>query len=426
MLNIKHITLRKNDICWTLLCLAIFFSPLRAYGLFKFGPFVVSLYKLFTLAMILFTFAKLLKGEYKIYRNDFIINLLIILLVYDIISLTYSSRENLAYFPAYFVQQIIILFGYIVIINRKGNYSSLIKSYIFSVFFPAYLGIYQWIGFMRSGEVAHLPFKRFLMNEGLSEELSFGNFRAVGPLQDPSLFGLYLASVAIICIGLILSNQINSKVERTFLLITAIISIICIFMTGSVSSMVNLTAGFLFTLIKLGRNITTFILKLSLSIFVIFIALSFLSYFFNYSAIDVLMNKLTVTGGDNITFHRDEYLKQAWSEFISSPIFGVGFGNLKMVSAHNTYLTFLTQQGIIGFVLNCLLLVFYPFIYNRKYLNNRSNLFYPYVIITCAALFGVLCQLNAYDIMYLIDVTGVIILLVLASFNFARSSKYLK
>lgn len=375
--------------------------------------------------MIFSTFVKLLTGDYKIKRNDFIIPLLITLLGYDIVTLIYSNFDDLAYFPSYIIQQLIILFGYVVILNSNDNKNLLLKSYILSVFFPVYLGLYQWISFMLTGVIPPLPFQQFLLSEGLSELFLLGNLRIVGPLQDPSLFGLYLASVAIICIGLILLYPKLSKLLRVFLLCTAILIVTCILTTGSVSSLVNLSAGFLFVLFKSGKNFSTFILKLILSVFIVCFALSILSFYFDYDALFVLIEKFDVIGGGNVTFHRDEYLNQAWQEFFSSPIFGVGFGNLKMVSAHNTYLTFLAQQGVIGFILNCLLLVFYPFIFNKKYLNISLKQSYPYVIICCAALFGALFQFLAYDIMYLIDVTGVIVLLMLASLNNAKNSRYI-
>lgn len=406
------------DLCWKLLALAVFFSPLRCYGLFTFGTFTGSLFKIFSLLMIVCTFGNLLIGRYKLYA-DTPVKIITAIIVFDLFTFAHSSSMGL--FPTYFVAHIILLFSYIVMQNASGHIETLLKAYVFGSVIPGTLGLYQWINVMTGRGVPQLPFQRFLVTAGKDEIFLYGNYRVVGTLQDPSYYGLYMASVFIICVGLIINQRKNaeSKTESISMLLIAIMSVACIFSSGSVTSMVNALAGLVFILL-FNRNGLSKVVKYAFSIGIALIAALYLMiYVFNYNPLEVLLSKLLIQSTASSVgsmYGRGIFFSDAINDFWRSPIWGVGFGNMTRSSGHNSFLTILALQGLIGIVPHVILVLVYPFfsLKARMLFKNKSSVRNT-LVICCAALFGMIVQIMGYDCLYKMDPTILVLLFPIAT-----------
>lgn len=407
----------KGDICWKMLLFMAFFSPLRCYGLFTIGPYTGSLFKIFSALMILCAFIKTLTSSYKIYLDTPAIILFCIIL-YDLIGGLLSRSTGL--FPSYIVAHVVLLFSYIVVQNATGSTESLLKAYIYGAIIPGILGLYQWVYVMLGRGVPKLPFQQFLVSAGKDDIFLYGNYRVVGTLQDPSYYGLYMGSVFAICIGFLVVKGLSNKFRgRLMVIFIAILSLVCIFSSGSITSMGGVVASTTF-LVLLNR--TTFS-KLFKYVFIVgvvlFIALFFMNNYFNYDPLQVAFEKMKIQSTDSdigAMYGREVFFHDAIVDFWKNPIFGVGFGNMTRTSAHNSFLTILAMQGILGIVLHLILLVFYPFFGHttKKILhvsgNQRNDL-----VICLAALLGMLVQVLGYDCLYKMDSSIVVILFALSS-----------
>lgn len=413
---------QNKDICWTMLCLATLFSPLRCYGLFTIGVFTGSLFKIFSFLMILFTFFKLVSKKYRYYQKDYL-QIAFLIVCFDLFTVIYSNKSDLGLFSTYFVEHLILFFGLIVISNHKGDITSLIKSFILSAIIPAILGIYQWITFMRTGNVAELPFKSFLITAGKDDIVLYGAYRVVGTLQDPSYYGLYMAAIVILCLGIVILYGYDSVLKRyrKTAIIMLLLSITSLLMSGSVSSMTNVICGFLFYLFIIRKKGKKVFVPILIGIISVAVVLWLLSFYFDFEPLLIVMDKLDRQSGGGDSFGRSEFFKQAFDDFLSSPIWGVGYGNLKLSSAHNSFLTILAQHGFIGLLLHSLLLIFIPF-RMRKVMNIKNNSNAVSAIITYGTCFGMICQVMAYDCLYKMDPTIVILLLMYASIEFRNSN----
>ena len=416
----------KADICWKCLLLAVFFSPLRCYGLFTFGTFTGSLFKIFSVLLIVFTFSKALRRQYRIYL-DTPIKLLSLILFIDIITFAYSSGMGL--FPSYFVSHVILLFAYIVVQNATGSVVSLLKAYVYGAIFPGILGLYQWISVMTGRGIAQLPFQQFLVTAGKDDIFLYGNYRVVGTLQDPSYYGLFMASVFIISVGLLIAdNIINKTYEKILVSMISALSVVCVFSSGSVTSMIGALTGLAFILLLNRKSLSKMVKYVFYIGIALVVALYLMIYVFNYDPLQVLLSKLRIQAASSSVgsmYGRRIYFTDAINDFWRSPIWGVGYGNTTRSSGHNSFLTILALQGLIGFVLHFLLIVGYPFFgrETRKILRNNSAQ-RGILVISCAALFGMIVQIMGYDCLYKMDPSIVIILLVFASIKHGEVIEY--
>ncbi len=399
----------KTDICFKLLWLAVFFAPLRGYGFFTIGPYIGTAFKILSLFTIILTFLNILMKKYKIGNNAVFIGMLF-LLGYDLFTLAYS--ESVGLFPTYFIAHLIILFGYIVAINNQVHIRKLVWAYLFSSIFPILIGLYQWVGVTRTGIVPPLPFQEFLIVAGKDELFLYGNYRVVSTLQDPSFYGLFMSSiVAISIVLLIYDKEKRSSIFRYSLISFILLGILCIFSSGSVSSMVNVVSCVFFILLTGGGNLKKVLPGIIMGLSLIFISVYIMSAIFNYNPIDVLQEKLIIQGDENTTFGRQSFFNVGIEAFLKSPIIGVGFGGMELFSAHNSYLTFLGYQGILGLLAHLNIIVRIPFMRFKKITRNKKNKLNAYYIALATALFGMCIQVFAYDCIYLMDVTSVLIML---------------
>lgn len=412
--NVKNY---HGDLAWTLLGFAFFFSPLRCYGLFTIGTFTGSLFKLFMLVAMVVVSAKLMTRSYYLYKNKTTLIIVLILLA-DIITFLYSNQSNYGLFPTYFIEHVILLFIIIIIDNHHGSTDFLVKAYIYSAIIPGALGLYQWITVMRTGRVPVLPFAQFLVTAGKDDIFLYGNYRVVGTLQDPSYYGLYMATVFILCLGLIVGKNYGIHQKKTELVANisiCILSGICVFVSGSVTSMVAILTGVLYFFFAAKLKIGGFVKYVIFGIVLIGLSFVFLKYVFDYDPFTVLIEKLSIQSKSSsvgAAYGRGEFFSAAIDDFWKSPIFGVGFGNMTNSSGHNSFLTILALQGIIGLMLHVCLLFVIPFYYVKRMVIQCNGLQMKHTV-RLASLFGMLCLCMGYDCLYKMDPTIVVLALTL-------------
>lgn len=406
--------MKSSTLSWKILIAAIFLAPLRAYGLSKVGPFIISGYKICMLFMIItYIFSLSSKQIHKVKIDNFVV-VSSFLILYDIVTFLHSPGVGL--FGSYVVSHIVLLFAFLVAIRECDKFENLIFSFVISSIIPSLIGIYQWIGVSKNGITPPLPMESFVIEEGKNELFLYGNYRVVSTLQDPSYLGLYLSSVVIIGVGvLFLAHNKFGVLKNLLMLFSVIVTVFCLLMTGSVSSYINVIVGIVvINLYYLSKK--RVLLKPMLFLFAMG---CFLMFFFinkyNYNPVDVLMYKLSVQGDENNMYGRAELMTSSINDWLKSPIWGVGFEGMTYSSAHNSYLTILALQGIVGLFFNVYLL-FGILISNLR--NVRDSIkFSPYTVLFTAALLGMLFQINGYDCLYKMDSSVVILIMFFVSLN---------
>lgn len=406
--------MKSSTLSWKILIAAIFLAPLRAYGLSKVGPFIISGYKICMLFMIItYIFSLSSKQIYKIKINNLVV-VTSFLILYDIVTFLHSPGVGL--FGSYVVSHIVLLFAFLVAIRESDRFENLIFSFVISSIIPSLIGIYQWIGVSKNGITPPLPMESFVIEEGKNELFLYGNYRVVSTLQDPSYLGLYLSSVVIIGVGvLFLARNKFGLLKNLLMLFSVIVTVFCLLMTGSISSYINVIVGIVvINLYYLSKK--RILLKPMLFLFAMGCFLMF--YFinkYNYNPVDVLMYKLSVQGDEDNMYGRAELMSSSINDWLKCPIWGVGFEGMTYSSAHNSYLTILALQGIVGLIFNVYLL-FGILIYNLKNVRDSIN-FSPYTVLFTAALLGMLFQINGYDCLYKMDSSVVILIMFFVSLN---------
>lgn len=172
--------------------------------------------------------------------------------------------------------------------------------------------------------------------------------RAFGLFFGPHIFGLFLGFVLPLAIGFYIFEK------KTIYFVMAIVVIVAAYLTFS-------RAAYLSLLFSLGGALAVFnkcltlkmkmllIGLISITMIVFFVPLGPVSERF-YSAFDA---------ADKSNDSRLVVWSEAFGQFMTSPIFGVGLGNLaqnissvqasQSVGAHNTYLEVLAEGGILAF-----------------------------------------------------------------------------
>lgn len=396
----------RMDLIWKLLCFAAFTSPLRCYGLFSFGGFTGSFFKISSIAIVVLVMIKALSRDYKIYK-DRVLTVILLIIIADLLTVLYSNQQNMGLFPTYIVEHVILLFLYVVLQNQRGSHESLINAYVTGAVIPIGIGLYQWINVITIGKVPPLPFQSLVVATGTDNLWLYGNYRVVGTLLDPSYYGLYMATVLIICIGEIAVKRASGNRRLLFTAI-GVLSLVCIFISGSVSSMLAAVAGVLFLLYKARLNLSKVVKYLVQAVLFAVIAVAVLQAF-NYNPIEVLFTKLRIQATSTSVgalYGRADHYKEAVEDFLSSPIWGVGYGNIRLSSGHNSYLTILAQHGIIGFILHVTLTIIYTFTVKKQSMLNEGD-----SIIGRAVVFGMIVLLMGYDCLYKMDPTIVVLII---------------
>ena len=187
--------------------------------------------------------------------------------------------------------------------------------------------------------------------------------RAIGSFFNPNYFGLFEAIAIVIAIGLLPTAR--SRLIRWILLVIAIVLGAAVALSFSRGALVALAAGLVCLGIARGRARIALLLGGSVLVAMVIVYPIFVQW------------RVDETFGEA---SRDTYAALAASDagrlrgvlagptlFLSSPLFGVGWGHYSFlaaemaglpnrIAAHNWYMNTLAEQGLVGIVLWTLLL----------------------------------------------------------------------
>lgn len=417
----KSIKKQRFEFSLHLLLLSVFFAPLRSYGLMTVAGLNFSFFRFFGLLMIITLIISFVRYSTKIRLDTFIL-LISSIIFYNFFTLLYSDNITNSHFLAMTVGLIWLLSSYLLLRERQDAIIKVIKTLILSSIFPVGLGIYQSIYFSINSMLPPMPFSNFLVSEGKTGLTYNIYLRISSTFLDPSYYGMFLVIVGITSFGILINASRNKYIFGKKFIRTCYIafpvSIIAIFQTLSLTSIAGFLTGCIIVFSfqnNNGKLIRNSIIALAL----IFCLIPICNSLFGSDVFQSISFKLN-NQYDNygLSFGREAYFKYGLEKFAESPIFGVGFGGLSIgsgiiSSAHNTLLTILGQQGMIGLVLHLILLFGYPLSRILRFKNYDNKLL---SITTYAAVVGMVVVSFGYDAMYKIDtgyvailITGVII-----------------
>lgn len=414
---------RKTPNSIMFLKLAVFFAPMRSYGLFEVAGFNVSLFRFFTLLMIFSIIIEFIFYNKRILIDKYII-LILLILCYNLFTLFYSNNITNSHFMAMTIGLLWLLFAYSVLNREKKYILEIIKIFIYSSIIPIALGLYQWVYYQVSGFIPDMPFSFILVSEGKTGITFNTLLRITSTFLDPSYYGMFLATVATMSLGIIIHKDVTTKlfgnrfIKRIHFIL--ILSIIGMVQSLSLTSLIGFITGSTILIIYTNKRVKI-LLKLAIYIFVMLLLVSLYNHIFNYNIFEAILFKVgTQFDRYGLDFGREEYFKLGIQKFLEKPIFGVGFGNVSLdvgiiSSAHNTLLTILAQQGIIGLVLHLLFLIIFPFLSIIS--SSISKNILPLIVFS--SIVSMITVSLGYDAMYKID-TGYVVILIVMCFT----SKY--
>lgn len=180
--------------------------------------------------------------------------------------------------------------------------------------------------------------------------------RAVGPFGNPNYFGEFLATA--IATAVAWSLAASTRAQRWLLIGVAILVGIALALSLSRGAIVALLAGIACLALLRSRPLGAGL-----------VALGFVGVLLVYPAfVEWRLGGVAYSALDASDSSRLDAVLAGPQLFLSSPLFGVGFGNYSVLSAqfteghysigsHNWYMNVLAEQGLVGAVLWSLLLV---------------------------------------------------------------------
>lgn len=213
------------------------------------------------------------------------------------------------------------------------------------------------------------------------------DYRLVGTFDDPNLFSSYL--VISFCI-LLMSRIVEPKLWKTFAALAILASIV---LTGSRAVIPAVLFGFVVAVLAARRSeVARRQIWRTVTVGLAFVAASFLVW----NPLESLESVARIVTSDD-TISSDGRIRLwsvAWRMWQEHPVLGVGIGQYRAVAdqyvfggvsniAHNTYLSFLAETGLVGFVIlvSLPLAVFLRVIRSRR----RGNVFAPLLALGLAA-----------------------------------------
>jgi len=371
------------------LYLSVFVAPLRSYSITKVGNFNLSFFRFFLILSVFMEILSLLKFKAKLSsmnRVNFILTTLLLLLF--ALSLSVLTSPNI-YEGDSISRFLVKLIGFLYIIyfsiafSKKCIIKSAIKVYLLSSIIPLMIGMYQVVYFLIHHSFPLLPFSRFSVIEGESIGALGTQYwiypRITSTFLEPNYFGLFLTSIIIMSISLLSirgdkANKAERILPRIVLWILISFSLIELIFTLSLSAVGGFIVGILICIFLIRLNFVKLVKFSFAFIPLLFVANYLFSFLLNMNIIQMLKDRIFIRMESmNTLFGRKVFLNAALRSFSKSPLIGVGFGGLftyignisSVSSAHNAFLTFLAEQGLLGFIP---LVAFYSYIICRIYI----------------------------------------------------------
>lgn len=401
--SIKHKSLLIN----TLLCLCIISSCLKLYGVPLFGS-IVSLFRVFSIiSFVLISFVLAYWNvKMSLAKYD---KLILFIIVCTFVQFVFLPGNLMLSHGVYeiFDFSLVLLF----LICQKHfifNYKMIIISILIALLLPVSLGFYQSVFYIFTGVVPDLPFQQFYAKVEYDSTYNIYE-RICSCFHDPSYFAAILGISIVLSLGLLFFyKESNKRMVKFLSLILLGFSILPLILTLSGTGLFATLIG-VFLLLLFSVNKKSLLKLIVFSVFGLLLIFTFLRAA-NIDFIDILFFKLgnQINNAGGIFYSRRPFYEVGFKSFLSSPIFGVGIGNLELVghstqsSAHFTLLTIMAEQGLICFIPTCLLLIVLPVKNLLRLRRNSSSNFY--ICLTLYISFAtVLIQSFGYDLLYKID-----------------------
>lgn len=404
-MNNRYLHIKYNNVLTAL----ILVSPYEIYSIIRIGVFYINLFQIFTIILSITLLFDILMLNKALYIKE--LTIIYVILLYNLLEIFISPDIQNSHMFTMSFGMIFLIICYIVI-NPTIKFSyNIIIIYLYSSIIPILIGFYQWIYNLIYGRFPGVPFHFLIVSEGKAG-ITFNKYlRITSTFSDPNYYGAYLVTIVILSFGIIYNNIIYNKIynKNTMRNISIIFvsSLFALAQTLSLTSLMGSVFGILLMLITVKKRIEIKnIFKIIGIMFILLIMIVLLDKILNYNIINIILFKYnTQYLKYGLTFGRAEYFNNALKIFMDNPLFGTGFGGLSIKygigsSAHNTLLTILGEQGIIGFLLHIIFL-FMPFILFIKKCkkSNIRNL----GVIVFSSIFGFIIVSLGYDLLYKID-----------------------
>ena len=408
--------------------LAIFVAPLRLYTLSSISGYNLSLFRVFLMIAIFTLIVSLVKSPflylYKI-NHKYLLLIIILILFFTIIPLLYSNYlfigDSLNRFIIKFFGWLWILFFILCISKYNQDYKNMVRAFLLSAFLPMVVGWYQWINVFLFNKTIKLPFSSFITSSPNVMGIWYNvYFRPSGTFIEPNYFGYYLMCIFLLSISLLIKRDF-SILKGYYLYLLSISSILLIFISLSLSSLVGLLFGLIYLLTITYKSF----LKGKKIIFLILLIVLFSVFVFtsNFGIIEYIYDALSLKISSRASqidtlFGRESFVKIIPEALDKSYLLGVGYGGIiaytgnRLSTVHSAFLTIFVEQGIMAFLLIILLFIAAIFYLYKEGKNNISGS--AIAIGLGSALLALVISNLAYDAMFSFDASWVLIALSLA------------
>ncbi|MGY5266267.1 O-antigen ligase family protein [Paraclostridium bifermentans] len=191
--------------------------------------------------------------------------------------------------------------------------------------------------------------------------------RSLGTFKQPNVLASYIVLVIPFSIHMIF---ISKKTKKIFYVIVLFTQILCLYLTYSRWALISLIIVFIFVIYRTIYNIIKSLNKKNIIFLYLFLLIIIGIIIVTILNADLILNKLN-RGSNSIRFNS---IIDA-VEIFKGNIFGVGVGNNRInFILDSSYLRFLVEAGIFGFIL-IILLYFNMYIDMKNKLKNEVNNF---------------------------------------------------
>lgn len=424
----------KLDLVKWLLCIAVLVAPLRAYRAAEVWGINISLFRLTWLMVVL---ASSLRWLCKARAGGLVVPMKIALPVWFMtIALLVSSfgpnitigdtmsRLGVRMFGLLFI----ILFSILLLCN-KAYICLMTRAFVFSALLPVAIGIYQWFMYWNTGSIPPLPMKQYSV---IIEAPVNKTVVLYGPMAlprigstflEPNYFGAFLASVILIVLSRLVYGSLGPRHAALKILSWLFLAIlVAVFLcTFSLSAMFGLSLGLCilaWCTLKYKRLVRSLVMSLAVLLLFLVVQHQVSIYGGGSSLIEMMSQRVTMRWKSAPDlFGREKYLVAALKEFAKNPLVGGGAGALAYVtsgqlsSAHNTFLTIMSEQGLLGLVP---MMIFFVLVAVSLYRKNRIYLLRGDRVMAglsaglLAAMVAALGAAQFYDALYSYDASWVL------------------
>jgi len=303
------------------------------------------------------------------------------------------------------------------------------RAFVFSALLPVAIGIYQWFMYWNTGSIPPLPMEQYSVvieapvNKTVVLYAPMALPRIGSTLLEPNYFGIFLASVILIVLSKLVYGSLGPRHAALKILSWLFLAIlVAVFLcTFSLSAMFGLSLGLCilgWCTLKYQRLVRSLIMSLVVLLLFLVVQHRVSIHTGGSSLIEIVSQRVTMRWESAPDlFGREKFFIEAFEEFAKNPFVGGGAGVLahltsgRLSSAHNTFLTIMSEQGLLGLVPN---ITFFILVAISLYRKNRIYLWHGDRVMAglsaglLAATVSALGAAQFYDALYSYDASWVL------------------